>query len=589
MDAFSEPGVDTVAVMSSAQIGKTAILGSVLGFFIDQDPAPILIVQPTLTMAEAFSKDRLAPMIRDTPNLRRKVKDPRSRDSNNTILHKQFPGGTLSIVGANSPASLASRPIRVVLLDEIDKFEITNQGDAADQAIKRTARFWNRKIGLFCTPTREGTSRIARAYEQGDQRKFFVPCPDCGHEQVLVWAQVEWDKDGAGNHDPNTARYVCEQCGAWWSDAVRWRAVGKGRWIAQNPEVRNKRSFHVWEAYAPGSKLSALVASFLSVKDYPASLEVFVNTTLGETWKDRGESPNHERLFERREDYPHQEAPDEVCFLTAGVDVQLDRVEVQVVGWGPGKQSWLVDYAILEGRTSESEVWRKLSRFLEHEYPHASGIQLPIVQTAIDSGFATQDVYAWGRKQLAGKVIVIKGQDHGAAALGHPSAVDVTVAGKKLAKGIRIWPVNVSTLKYELYSWLSLPKPTSPGQPYPDGYCHFNQHQDVEFFKQLTAEEVRTTTNRRGFASSEWFQTRPRNEALDTRIYARAAAIRYGIDRATETEWAKLRAQFPVKRTGAIGPIEVKPQQPKVEPKPVAVSRPVAPERKTIKSSWMNR
>lgn len=591
MDAFTEPGVDTVVVMSSAQVGKTATLGNVVGFFVDQDPSPILIIQPTLAMAEAYSKDRLAPMIRDTPNLRGKVKEARSRDSDNTILRKGFPGGHLTIVGANSPASLASRPIRIVLADEIDKYEITSQGDALDQAIKRTARFWNRKIGLFCTPTREGSSRIARAFQQGDQRKFFVPCPDCAHEQALVWAQVEWDKNEKGEHDPGTARYVCEKCGSWWDDAARWRAVSKGRWIALNPSVKNCRSFFVWEAYAPGSRLSTMVSTFLSVKDYPESLEVFVNTTLGETWKQRGDAPEYERLLERRENYPHQTVPQRACFLTAGIDVQQDRIEVQVVGWGEGKESWLIDYGILTGRTSEPDVWDALTKFLDHQYPHESGLDLAIVQWAIDSGFETSMVYAWARRQMSGRGIVIKGRDSGASILGKPSPVDVNIGGKTIPRGVNVWSVNVSALKYELYGWLRLPKPTEANQPYPPGYCHFNESQDTEFFKQLTAEEVHTRTIK-GFVLSEWVKTRPRNEALDTRIYARAAAIRYGIDRATPAEWAKLRKQFPASADAVEGrpTILESAVAPKPEPAlPASQSAPQPPQRRTIKSNWMNR
>lgn len=591
MDAFSDPNVETVAVMSSAQIGKTALLCTTVAYFIVVDACPLLIVQPTLTMAEAFSKDRLAPMIRDTAVLRGKVKDARSRDSNNTILTKHYPGGVLTIVGSNSPASLASRPIRVVLLDELDKFEVTSQGDSADQAIKRTQRFWNRKIGLFCTPTREGASRIARAYEQGDQRKFFVPCPDCGHEQILVWQQVRWEKDESGKHDPSTARYVCEECASWWDDAARWRAVGKGRWIAQNPDVKNKRSvsFHVWECYCPGSKLSAMVQAFLDAKDNPASLEVFVNTTLGETWKERGDAPEWELLYERRERYEFQRCPEGVLFLSAGIDVQDGRIEVAVYGWGEGKESWLIDYIILEGKTSEPEIWDKLTQALGHEYPHESGISLGITQTAIDTGFNTQHCYAWVRRQIAGKVMAIKGRDAGAAPLGKPSPVDVTIRGKTISNGVLLWPVAVSLLKHSTYSLLRLAKPTEPGQPFPQGYCHFSESQDAEFFKQLTAEEVRTTRNRLGFDRQEWIKTRPRNEALDTRIYATAAAIRFGMDRATAQNWAGLRAQFPRKKQEpVVAPIATKePNEPK---KPPPATPPPAPTgRRTVKSSWMDR
>jgi len=232
LDAISDPDTHTVVVMCSAQVGKTEMLLNAVGYFIHQDPSPILLIQPNQEpMAETFSKDRLAPMLRDTPCLQGLVSEPKSRDSANTILHKQFPGGHITIAGANSEASLASRPIRIVLCDEVDKYPaaVGKSGDPVSMAKMRSTTFWNRKLALTSTPSLKGYSRIDDAYTESDMRRYFVPCHKCGLFQVLDWARVKWD-DGK----PETARYECE-CGSTWNDGQRWKAVRHGKWEAEKP------------------------------------------------------------------------------------------------------------------------------------------------------------------------------------------------------------------------------------------------------------------------------------------------------------------------------------------------------------------
>lgn len=248
MRAISDPATETVVFMTGAQIGKTEIINNAIGYYISQDPSPILVVQPTLDMSKMWSNDRLAPMLRDTPALKNAVKDPRSRDSGNTLLQKSFVGGYIAMVGANSPAGLASRPVRCVFFDEVDRFPHSagTEGDPIDLGKKRTATFtYNRKIVMVSTPTNKGASRIEAAYEESDQRQYFVPCHDCGHKQVLKWAQVRWEKD-----QPDTAAYICEDCGSVWDDAVRYRAVRAGEWIAQNP-TNKTAGFHLSGLYSP--------------------------------------------------------------------------------------------------------------------------------------------------------------------------------------------------------------------------------------------------------------------------------------------------------------------------------------------------
>lgn len=584
MDAISDPLIEAVVVMSSAQVGKTEIVNNTIGFYVDQDPAPILLLQPTLEMAEAYSKDRLAPMLRDSPCLKGKVRDARSRDSGNTLLHKTFPGGHITMAGANSPASLASRPIRIVICDEVDRYPFSagTEGDPVDLANKRSTTFWNRKRLETSTPTVDGASRISASYLASDQRKFFVPCHHCGDAQVLDWARVKWEND-----DPLTARYLCSGCDGAWNDAERWRAISRGEWRETAP-FTGVAGFHLWEAYSPWVQLAGIVAAFLKAKSSPERLKTFVNTSLGETWKEKGEAPDWQRLYDRRESYQLHLIPQGGLFITAGVDVQRDRIEVSVYAWGRGKESWLIDHVVLDGDTSRPEVWIKLDGLLEQTYHHEAGVDMPIIRLAIDSGYATQEVYAWARKKGPGRVMVAKGVDHGAAVVGQPSAVDVNYQGKKIARGIKVWPVNSSALKSEFYGWLRLDKPTAEsGDQFPPGYCHYPEMNE-EFFRQLTAEQLVTRTVR-GYRKSEWQKSHARNEALDVRNYARGAASVFGMDRFGETQWKQLEAQIldrvPRRAAASIpAPAELAP------PAPVAQQQ--QPPRETWlrrERNWLNR
>ena len=338
MDAFSAPEVERIVVMSSAQVGKTEILNNIVGYFIDQDPSTILNLQPTLEMAQTWSKDRLAPMVRDNECLAKKVRSSKSKDSDNTILHKLFPGGHITMVGANSPAGLASRPIRIVLCDEVDRYPLSAgaEGDPVNLAIKRTTTYWNKKIGLFSTPTIKGISRIEKAFLESDQRYYFVPCPHCGVYQRLRWGQVKYSKDNV-----KEAFYECEHCGGHLSDSDRYRAIAKGYWEAQT-EFKGVAGFHLNELYSPWRKISDIVKDFLEAKDKPDTLKTWVNTSLGETWEEAGEALDPDSLEARTEDY--KKIPKGGVVLTAGVDTQDDRLEVEITAWGKGEESWLVDY-----------------------------------------------------------------------------------------------------------------------------------------------------------------------------------------------------------------------------------------------------
>ncbi len=502
MDAFADPAIETVVVMSSAQIGKTEILNNIIGYHIAQDPSPMLVVQPTLDMAQTWSKDRLAPMLRDTPTLQGLVQDPRARDSGNTTLHKIFPGGHVTACGANSPSSLASRPVRLVLCDEVDRYPISagSEGDPVSLARKRATTFWNRKIGLVSTPTVKGVSRIEMAFEESDKRFYFVPCPHCGHEQTLKWAQVRWTQ-------PEDAQYTCEDCGALWTDAERVRAIRQGKWIA-TAETKKVAGFHISGLYSPWVPMEAAVRDFLEAKKQPATLRVFVNTFLGETWEEQGEAVDDYQVAERREDFgPALEIG--VLMLTAGVDVQDDRLEVEIVGWGRDEESWSLDYRTVYGDPSSPAVWSDLDSILAQEFEREDGKSLHVRAVCIDSGgHHTNSVYNYVRPREGKRIFAIKGVGgEGKPMVGKPSRNNI---GK-----IKLFPIGVDSAKELLYSRLKI---NEPGP----GYCHFPTTRSDEYFRQLTAEKL-VVRYHKGFARREWVKARPRNEALDCRVYAMAA------------------------------------------------------------------
>lgn len=504
MDACSDPAVKEVVVMCGAQLGKSEMLLNTIGYHMAHDPAPILMMQPTVDMAQSFSKDRVtAGLLRSTPCLREKVKDSKAKDANNTTLHKVFPGGALSLVGANSPSSLASRPIRVVLCDEVDRYPPSagEEGDPISLAKRRAATFWNRKIILVSTPTNKGASRIEDAYAESDQRKFFVPCHDCGHEHEMIWGNVRWEDD-----NPKTAVYVCPDCGSAWGDGERRRAVSKGRWVTSKP-FNGVAGFHLNALYSPWSVLTDAVEEFLAAKRDPMRLKTFVNTFLGETWEDQGEGVDDYLVAQRREIYDG--IPEDVVLLTAGVDVQDDRLEVEVLGWAAGEESWQIDYHVLYGDPSSPRLWSQLDEILLATYDHPSGEPMIVRATCVDSGgHHTRAVYNYAKTRAGHRVFAIKGVGgEGKPIVGRPSKNNI---GK-----VPLYPVGVDTAKELHYARLKIDEPGP-------GYCHFPMKRDEEYFRQLTAEK-QVIKYHKGYPARTWIKTRTRNEALDVRVYAISA------------------------------------------------------------------
>ena len=496
MDVCADPSVQEVVVMSCSQVGKTETLLNTIGYYIAYEPAPILMVQPTLEMARSWSQDRLSTMVRDTPIITNKVADAKSRDAGNTTLHKTFEGGHITACGANSPASLASRPIKIVMCDEVDRYPSTagSEGDPVLLAKRRSATFWDSKLIMTSTPTVSGASRIERAYENSDQRKFYVPCIHCKYSHIFEWKNVIFDKEYLHN-----AHLVCPKCKGKIDNADRIRSIAKGVWKASE-KFTGIAGFHLSGLYSPWISLEEAAKEFLSAKKMPETLRVFVNTYLGESWEDEGERIDDLGLFKRKEEYT---VPEEVVLITAGVDIQDDRIEMEVVGWGLDEESWSLDYLRIYGDPSAPNIWNELDTHLSKTYN-----DMRIISCCIDSGHHTNQVYKFCKPRLARRIFAIKGQAGDAK----------TIVGRSSRNNIMrcpLFPVGVDTAKELIYSRLNIQNAGA-------GYCHFPMKYDEEYFKQLTAEKI-VTKYRRGFKRREWVLTRSRNEALDCRVYALAS------------------------------------------------------------------
>lgn len=506
MDAVSDPEVEKIVVMCSSQIGKTEIQLNIIGYHIDYDPAPIMVVMPTESLAKGFSKKRLATMIRDTPNIKEKVTESKSRDSDNTILEKGFPGGYVVMVGANSPTNLSSRPIRILLADEVDRFPFSagNEGDPLSLAEKRTTTFHNRKKIFVSTPTEKETSRIEAEFETSSKEEWQLACPMCGRYQPLAWAQIRFED----------TTMECRYCKERFTE-FEWKEQ-PGKWVAEKPEITNVRGFHLNALASPWERWSTIIDNFRDAKAKGKDvLKTWVNTTLGESWEDQeGEMADEEVLLKRRERYGC-ELPEKVLYLTAGVDVQDDRLEIEVVGWSHNFESWGIEYRQFMGDPTNDLVWNDLDQFLLKEFSFEDGNKLMIACCCIDSGYNATDVYKFCKKREHRRIFAVKGKGgYGIPFISKPSRTN----SYKCA----LFTLGVDEGKSKLISRLRVQFEEEPG------YCHFpiesGRGYDQYYFKAITSERrvVKWSKGRRQF---EWIKKKSgaRNEALDLRNYATAA------------------------------------------------------------------
>lgn len=584
LDALIDPAVEWVSVIKSARIGWTEMVKAATAYFMKEDPCPILGVLPTVDIAEIFSREMLAPMLREVPILASLIQGSALKTTGRTLLHKTFPGGVISLVGANSAAGFSMLSRRLLWLDEVDRMPPSagDEGDPVALAVTRTKTFWNRKILAGSTPTIAGASRIAELFEAGDRRRRYWPCPHCGYMDFLAFSPksdrghiMRWP-DGR----PAAACFECRGNGCVMEETHKRDMDEAGEWRPDAPFAHHA-SFSIWSAYStsPNAGWGQIATEFRDAKLGPEKLRVFVNTTLGETWQERGEAPDWERLYRRREPYQIGTVPEGVIVLTCGVDVQKDRLVPEVVGWGANKESWSIEASEIHGDTAlmtgAGSPWVKLDALLDRTFPGAAGRVFTISMMAVDGGWQTaaantQVVYAWGRQHSRSRVMVTKGVSGARALVEAATSVDVTIGGKRIQRGYRVWPIGVDVAKGELYGWLRLELAEDGAPP---GYCHFPEH-PAEFFKQLTAEQLMTVVNRRTRRSKlEWQQLPNRqNHGLDARVLARVAVAVLGIDRLVGPPKA---------------PVPTTPQSPPTSAPAKPDERPPAPARPT--SGYWNK
>ncbi|ACL60604.1 phage terminase large subunit family protein [Methylobacterium nodulans] len=583
MLAATEPGVQTLTLLACTQLLKTTVIENILGRFVHVDPCPMLAVLPKDDAAETFSKDRLAPMIRDTPVLREVFGEAKARDAGATLTHKQFPGGHITLVGANSPTNLAMRPIRLLVCDEIDKYPLSagGEGPPIDLAEERQAEFKATSLSVrACSPTVAGRSAIEASYEESDQRKAFVACPHCGGWHPLEWEQVRFDKDEDGRIRPETARYECVACERPWTEAQRLIALRRVEWRQtraftccgerQLPEIWEEErhgvrralcrhcgaralpnehaGFQVSKLYAPKQTVRETVAKFArALRRGPEALRTFFNTQLARTWKEGADAPEWQDVYARRDDYLSGTVARAALILFAGVDVQKDRLEVGIWAFGRNRERWLVEHRVLPGATNRPEVWADLEAMVEETWPHASGAEMTVRDWGIDSSGFTAEVYAFVRRQAGRPVHAVDGQDSYAGAFLGVGAKDSTAAGRKLRRGLKTVRIGASFAKQELMGCLALHRPPE-GKPFPAGFVHLPRDVSEDQVKQLTAEELVTHVTR-GRTRREWVPIGGRrNEVLDCANYARGLAAMRGWDRWREPHWRELEAALGIER-----------------------------------------
>jgi phage terminase large subunit GpA-like protein len=508
-----------------------------------------MLVMPTIGMAETFSIERLAPMIRDNQRLVKLFPENGFR-ANNKRLVKKYPGGTLVLSGAESPASLSSRPVRWAIIDELDRCPLVagGEGDVVSLVTARTKNFYNRKIALFSTPTNKAGSVIHREFLASDQRFYMVGCPHCGHRQRLVWKNLKWETEGEGDDKtalPETAIYACEKNGCVIEERHKREMLAGGEWVATAES--KVRGYHISELYSPFRKWSELVQEFVEKKDNPEQLKTFVNLVLGEVFEDRRDAPPWKEIQQKYAGkYKRGIVPEKNSILFAGGDAQKDRIEVEIVAYGPRLRSWSVDLKVIYCDPSLPESWVAVQALLDADYPVEGGGTKKIAIMAVDTGYETHAVYAFGRNNPT-RVMCVKGQAGPFPRIASPTYQDINFMGRKIANGARLFRIGVDSYKSEVYSWLRV----EPGAPcsmsFPEGY-------DDEYYQQLTAEEVKITRKRTGHVRAEWVKARERNEALDCRVYARAASMLYGIDHMSDEHWQQIQNEHVTKKPAPAQP-----------------------------------
>lgn len=538
LDVIKEPGVYRVDYMTGAQLGKTTVQQCITGYFIAHEPRSQIFVQPTQGDIQTFLETKLRPMLEANPAIASKMAKQRGREGVNNGRMISYIGGWLMFSWAGSPKTLRGRSAPVTQADEVDGMDATPEGDPLGLLAQRAATFGDQRLETrSSTPTIKDHSRIEKGFQEGDQRRYYIACPHCGHAQFLKWSNVHWlgrastgvedaEEDKDKEHQPESATYRCDapDCGTLWSDGERIAAVrnaermGNG-WKASKP-FKGHASFHAPEMLSTFRRMREIVQSYLD-KLKAGDLQSFVNVSLGETYEENGEHADPEGLMARRA-YWNAEAPMGVLYITAGIDMQQDRLEVEIVGWGHGEQSWSLGYRVLEGDPLAGDVWEDLDDLLDQTFLHESGVALKINAACLDTGGTkkqgesyTQRAYEYLEGKTGRRLFGVKGM----GGWGRPIVEKSIKKGTgKRARKIDLFLVGVDEAKLMVMRRLAIEKPGP-------GYCNFPEDEEHEktYFDGLTAEKL-ITRYVKGFPIREWHKPdKARNEPLDCRNYATAA------------------------------------------------------------------
>lgn len=557
-DALDDPTVTKVVAQKSAQVAWTdGVLLNYIGRRIDIDPCPMIVMFAKDGAAKEFNDEKFGPMVEATPRLASKIPVHKKRDRDNRWQFKGFPGGFLKFVGSNSPSSVKSTPAPVVAVEEPDDCNenVNDQGDTITLLEERTKSYPRRKVIFGGTPTIEGLSRVEASYKGSDQRKFFVPCHHCGDTHVLSWENVRWAEDPEFNHEvfgharPESAYYVCPHCGGLWNDAEKNRNVRRGEWRATAP-FYGVAGFYINELYSPfpGSVLQRLVEKWLTAQHAleqgdDTKLRSFVNNTQGLAYAYTSDLPDVETLRDRADDYEEMTIPWGGLVLTAGVDVQHDRLAVIIRAWGRGEESWLLYWGEIPGQTmvAEQGAWIDLDALLSRAFTHASGATLRIRAVSVDSsdGQTSDAVYTFVRRRMGRGYMAVKGasMDDGREIFSPPKvAVDTNRQQKAHKYGLRPFMVGTQRAKDLLLGVDSSAGRiklvgTGPGR------VHWYKAVRPDYWEQITAEVKaphRTIRNRKVWQKKAGV----RNEALDCEVYALHAARSLKLNLWKEERWA---------------------------------------------------
>jgi phage terminase large subunit GpA-like protein len=584
LDCFhwSDP-CQEIVLMGAVQMLKSVVIQLAIAWVIYADPGPALMLLPREDDIERFTRDRVDPMIRDNEALSERVVESKSREKGNTVDKKSYEGGQIHFVAANSAQNVSSFTSRYGFADELDRCPMTlpPDGDLVQLFRNRfTAFTTQKKIIWSSSPTVKGRSNIEKRWNVSDQSQYHVPCPHCGFKQPLLWENLHW-----GEVDPEIVWYECQNqaCGEPIENKHLWwmlQAENGAEWIATNPQSKIP-GFTISHLYHPDKPWKDLVAEWLAAEGNPDTEKTFINTQLGRLFEEKGDVPDWQILKKRAGGYQLGEMPKEALMLTTGIDVQGDRLEVAQWGWSSNTRSWLVHYQVIPGNTSQQEPWDILTDYLNSPFRHPLGADVFSSMIVLDCNYRQVSAYSWLRSidsgRFAGKVMGIRGDVRSAGVFGRPFIADIRSNGRAVRSGVRIWPLNVSALKLELFGFLSLED--RPSEERPRGWIYLPQMSD-DWFEQLTAESLMKRKSKAGYEESVWVKTGP-NEALDTRVYARAGHHRLGCDTWPEHRWAEIERNLQVQQEAFRFEMVADPaiaEQPKVSPiivPPVRVVKPV--------------